>query len=204
MKKVLLSGSLVTTLALAALGCGETTTEPLPDLSIGDAQASGDSGSTTPQDTSGTTSTPPDTTAAPGDSTSTDPAAADVVTLYASSQSGVQEAGQQIIENADAWAAAWSELHANVTPEPAVPDVDFTARRVVLVTAGERPNGGHRFELVEVTSGDAGSTVHVNDVVPGPSCLTAQVISYPALAISIARTGDAPVILVERVYDDCG
>jgi hypothetical protein len=201
MKRFLLSGSVVTALALASLACSAGTTEPLPDLSVGEGQAPGgtDSGSTTEPDTTGSTS--------PGDTTTTGetPLPADeIVTLYASSQSGVVDEGQEIIDDAGAWAAAWNSLHSGVVPVPPVPEVDFAARRVVLVTAGERPNGGHRLELVEVTSGDTGMTVRVNDVVPGPSCLTAQVISHPALAISVPRTADAPAVLVERVYDGCG
>ena len=190
----LLTGGASAMVALSALAC-ETVTEPLPDMPFLHESSALCTG-TSPSDT---TSTPGDTTG----TTSTPLPAGEVETLFSGSQSGIEDERRQIVEDDGAWAAVWSELHAFVGSEPARPTVDFGERRVAVVTSGTRSTGGHRLELVEVTSDGTNLHVAVHDVQPGPGCLTTQEITHPALAISVPRTGDELLVTVDRVYDDC-
>jgi hypothetical protein len=190
-------------LSLATVGCQSSTTEPLPDLSfdegratVGDTTAAGSDSTVAPSDSTGT----------PGDTTSTGATplpAEEIVTLYASSHSGITEEGQQTVVDVDAWVEVWGRIHATVSPAPPAPEVDFAEQRVLVFAAGTRPNGGHRLELGSVTSDAAGLTVLVKDVVPGPGCLTTQEITNPVLALALPASPDGLVISVERVYDEC-
>jgi hypothetical protein len=87
---------------------------------------------------------------------------------------GIREARRTVIQDANAWAAFWSEL--GVGDRPAV---DFSRDVVIAVAAGERPSGGHEIAVTKVTQRDGELRAEVTETAPGPNCLSTSALSQP-------------------------
>lgn len=93
---------------------------------------------------------------------------------------GIRESRRTVIQDANAWAAFWSEL--GVGDRPAV---DFSRDVVIAVAAGERPSGGHEIAVTQVTQRDGELTAEVLETVPGPNCLSTSALSQPVDVVVI-------------------
>jgi hypothetical protein len=106
---------------------------------------------------------------------------------------GVREARRLIIQDANAWAAFWSEL--GVGEQPAV---DFSRNVVIAVAAGERSSGGHEIAVTKVSQKDGSLNVEVLETVPGPNCLSASSLSQPVDVVVVQGNRPKSWSFVER------
>ena len=121
----------------------------------------------------------------------------------ASSMSGISERQRLVIDDVESWATFWTHLHANISPEPPAPIVNFGTRVVIAATMGQRATGGYAIQIEEITRVGDGLRVVVLEMSPGPNCLTTQAFSAPATAVSVPRpVGDVDFV-EEAETSDC-
>lgn len=120
-----------------------------------------------------------------------------------SSLSGISERRRLVIEDVESWAAFWAQLHANISPRPPAPIVDFDNRAVVAAAMGRRPTGGHAIRIEEITRVGDDLHVVVLETSPGPTCLTTQAFSAPATAVSVPRPAGHVDFAEEEETLDC-
>jgi hypothetical protein len=127
----------------------------------------------------------------------------EVAVVATSQQSSWEEVLEVMVTTTEDWAAAWNHLHDGVSPPPPMPEVDFTTQRVMIVTAGSRPNGG--FTLTHERTEVVGDTL-VLDVtlgVPGASCMTTMALTSPALALAVPLVPAAVVVRRAEQVREC-
>jgi hypothetical protein len=121
----------------------------------------------------------------------------DVVQEATTPISGIRERRREVIADAAEWAALWDEMQSRVMPKPPVPEIDFGTRMVVFASMGERTSGGYMISVLEAAQEDDVLYVEVEEATPGIECITTDVISTPAVAVSVPRTA-ATVMFVDR------
>ena len=121
----------------------------------------------------------------------------------ASSMSGISERQRLVIDDVESWATFWARLHANISPEPPPPIVDFENRVVVAAAMGQRATGGYAIRIEEITRVGDDLRVVVVETAPGPTCLTTQSFSAPATAVSVPRPAKHVDFAEEAETRDC-
>lgn len=99
------------------------------------------------------------------------------------SMSGIDRPRQAVARNTDEWSALWRQ-HASAKP---LPKVDFSTRTVVAVFLGSRPSAGYGVEVTRTRRTGKTLVVEWREVPPGRDSLVAQVITSPAILVSIPR-----------------
>lgn len=121
----------------------------------------------------------------------------DVVHEMTTEISGIRERRRAVISSQAEWEALWDEMQAFVMPKPPVPAIDFGARMVVFGSMGERTSGGHTISVLSAAEENDSLYVEVEEATPGIACMTTDVVTTPAVAVSVPRTASA-VLFVER------
>lgn len=107
-----------------------------------------------------------------------------------------------IVRDEATWRAWWEKYcQEGVIPPPDVPEVDFSNGSVILASWGKKANSGFAIEIKNVTNKEGAAVVEVTRYTAGPSCATAQVITYP---VALARTdlrADATFEFTEEILD---
>ncbi|MFW6200945.1 MAG: protease complex subunit PrcB family protein [Gemmatimonadota bacterium] len=123
--------------------------------------------------------------------------AQDIDTLLAETASGAEERARLVLRSASVWDAFWAEVHANRSPAPEPPAVDFERSTVIAAAMGSRPSGGYSIGIEEVHRTDDALWVVVRETSPGDSCVTTGVVTDPVTAVRVPWTG-GEVRFVER------
>ena len=123
-------------------------------------------------------------------------------------QSGVgndsfRERENQLITNEQAFESFWNELHGNVLPIPALPEVDFESEMVIAVILGLRSNGGYAVNIERIVQQNGTTGIEVKEEIPAAECGTAQVISSPYHIIKLQRLSGDLVFVDEQEEIGC-
>ena len=110
---------------------------------------------------------------------------------------------ERVIRDAADFEAFWSDLHGNLEPEPALPDVDFSSEMVIAVFLGERSNGGFSVEIERIVQQGDRIGLQVKETAPGPNCVTPAVISSPYHIIKLKQISGELAFVPERVEMQC-
>ncbi|MBZ2206786.1 protease complex subunit PrcB family protein [Massilia soli] len=119
-----------------------------------------------------------------------------VTTVAEDAFSGVREAKNVVVRDADALAALWAEHSNGRSPAPLMPSVNFSAQMVVAVFAGHSGSGCRQIRIDKISL-DAGKLVvsyEERDLQTFAICT--QAVSSPMVAVTVART-DAAVQFVD-------
>jgi hypothetical protein len=114
---------------------------------------------------------------------------ADDVLSIQEAWSGFTQPTLTLITNVQDWAIAWGTLYTNVSPQPALPQIDFGSSVLVLAAMGARPSGGYSIEIEEVRAQSGTLHVRVLQRSPGPSCVTTAAITAPVHIVQVPREG---------------
>jgi len=112
-----------------------------------------------------------------------------VETLARGDDSRLVEARRFLIRDSHAFAAVWA---AHAGPDAPVPAIDFESRMVAAVFAGERPTPGYGIDVTGTTREGADLVVLVEERVPDPSHVAAQIVMSP-YHIALLPRDDGPV-----------
>jgi hypothetical protein len=97
--------------------------------------------------------------------------------------SAVDEPRTAVANTEAEWAALWRS-HAFEKP---LPKVDFATRRVLAIFLGSRPTAGFGIEIVGTKTESGNVVVEWAEMPPKPGSLLAQVLTSPALFVSIEK-----------------
>lgn len=108
-----------------------------------------------------------------------------------------------VIRGERRWKRVWRKLTATIEPRPGRPRIDFSRNMLLVAVQGRQPSGGHRTTITGV--GDTGGRliVDVNDVSPGPGCVTTGVETSPYHVVRVRRTSDRVSFQRHPVERDC-
>jgi hypothetical protein len=113
-------------------------------------------------------------------------------TLLAEPYSGLAEARREVLRDEAGWARVWAEIHAGVTPEPPLPQVDFTSHMLVAVALGTRPSGGYGVKVASVTVRGEQLLVSVVETCPARGARVITSLTQPVAVVRLPRLAQAP------------
>jgi PrcB C-terminal len=101
------------------------------------------------------------------------------------------------------WRRVWRSLTAGITPRPRLPRVDFSRHMLLVAVQGRQPSGGHETTITGV--GDTGGRLiaFVDDLSPGPGCITTGAITSPYHVVRVRRSRDPVDFTRHPVERDC-
>lgn len=103
---------------------------------------------------------------------------------------GQYPARRQVIRTPAAWQAFWNEVHAAITPRPALLPVDFSKHSVIALTAGPSLKAGRHLSVTSVEIGKSGSTVYLRELVPAANCPTGKAVSNPYTLVQTEKLSE--------------
>jgi hypothetical protein len=125
--------------------------------------------------------------------------------VYSAQQawSGFHTPTRLLITSPGEWATVWATLHENVTPQPALPVIDFGSNVLLLAAMGTRPTGGYSVTIEEVRAYEGIFYVTVRERSPGRSCGTYDAITQPVHVLETSRQAAAARFTVRTATHSC-
>ncbi|HET6404119.1 MAG TPA: hypothetical protein VFH78_05690 [Candidatus Thermoplasmatota archaeon] len=109
-------------------------------------------------------------------------------TLARGSLTGLEEDDPVVVEEEEAWRAAWERHGSNEFPPPDMPDVDFARERVVFALVGPRPSDCWGVEVVRARTDEAAGVTTLELVIhepePGAACAPFETRPYHVVALA--------------------
>ncbi|MDO5510632.1 MAG: protease complex subunit PrcB family protein [Weeksellaceae bacterium] len=98
-----------------------------------------------------------------------------------------ETANHVVVNDKSSFERQWRTLHQNMSPIPAVPQVDFGKNTVIIVNFGQMNHGGHHASVNHVYR--VGDTVHVelNSKTPSAGEMVTTVMTNPYLILSTEK-----------------
>lgn len=103
--------------------------------------------------------------------------------LLSTGVSGFTEPAERVVRDEAALDAMIRAAQRDALIEPI--QVDFQREIAVVLALGERASAGYGIEVDEVIREGEGAVVRYTVTSPGPGCMTAQMITTPAVVIGI-------------------
>jgi len=102
---------------------------------------------------------------------------------------GVEESGQELIQDASRWAQLWKQLSAQRFPVPPVPEVNFAEESVVACFMGQQMTGGYAIQVKSLN--EEGEQVYVDLIYerPAPDCMVTEALTQPYLLLRLPVAG---------------
>ncbi|HRE42118.1 MAG TPA: protease complex subunit PrcB family protein [Ignavibacteria bacterium] len=99
--------------------------------------------------------------------------------IASGTNAGFSEKYQTVIYNKDAFIKLWNDTYSNHTNKPSIPPINFENQMVVAVYFGFYSTGGASIKINGVSINDLNMKIDVLQTLPGPNCVTTDVITYP-------------------------
>jgi len=117
--------------------------------------------------------------------------------------SGIEKETLSVIKDQGAWQTLWNSIHANMSPAPPIPAVDFTKEMILVAAAGQKPSSGYTMAITSAVEANGEVTVSVDAMSPGSKCVGLTVMTSPVDLARVTRR-DGPVRFnVARRTRDC-
>ena len=104
-------------------------------------------------------------------------------TIEKGDQSNIDDAKQVLVRTEAEWTKLWQQH----SPDHPRPRVDFSKEMVVGVFMGSRPNAGFSTTITSATAGNGALIVRYKDTKPGPSSVSAQILTFPYHLVAIPK-----------------
>ena len=119
------------------------------------------------------------------------------------SNSGIYESLRIVISDAKAWRKVWEQIHTPFSPQPPLPEIDFSRELVVVVALGTRPTGGYGIIVDRAYQRDNRLEIIVRKQTPGKTCGTTQAITQPVDIARVPKTERLVVFRETEVVHEC-
>ena len=117
---------------------------------------------------------------------------------------GIEEPGQRLIRDTEAWAALWQQLTAQRFPAPALPEVDFSQQVVVACFMGMQTTGGYAIRVNNLREANGQLYVDLTHTRPGRDCMVTEALTQPYLLLLVeTRTATTATFSVEKKEQEC-
>ena len=104
-------------------------------------------------------------------------------TIGKGDQSNVDDAKQVLVRTEAEWTKLWQQHN----PDGLRPAVNFSKEMVVGVFMGSRPNAGFSTAVTSATAGNGALIVRYKETKPGPSSVSAQILTFPYHLVAIPK-----------------
>lgn len=101
---------------------------------------------------------------------------------------GIEKSQNVIIYSKDEFDKFWGQVYKNVSPVPAVPEIDFEKYIVIGACAGSKSTGGYGVEITGVVENEKNVVITINETSPPEGSFVTQVITSPGHIIKIKKT----------------
>jgi hypothetical protein len=114
--------------------------------------------------------------------------------LQKGTYSGIKEAMAKVITTQQEWEELWKKHTSVIIPQPPIPEVDFGASVLAVITLGEKNTSGYQIVLksVEFNSDDIEVTYRTTS--PPDHSFTLQALSQPYLVLRIQKPVGSGVV----------
>ncbi len=121
--------------------------------------------------------------------------------LAAGQQSAVRVPVARTVTNRMIFLDVWAAIHANQSPPPTPPEVDFERETVVVLVLGERRTGGYGVAVRQVTERRDTVTLTVGVISPVPDAMVTMALTSPYQIVSVPIVGKTFVFTGDDVRD---
>lgn len=99
----------------------------------------------------------------------------------------IVEGTQSVFRDEEAYASFWKRLHADRTPIPTRPEVDFESKVVVALVLGQRPSGGYSARVDDALASENGQKIQVKytEQAPGDGCAVTGALTSPYALVAV-------------------
>ncbi|MEX0844050.1 MAG: protease complex subunit PrcB family protein [Balneolaceae bacterium] len=92
---------------------------------------------------------------------------------------------QKVITSPSDFSNEWHKVFSSRSPEPEVPNIDFTDHQVILVMLETKSSGGFGITDFKVTESDSEVIISYSEVKPGKGCMVTQALTRPFYIASV-------------------
>lgn len=115
------------------------------------------------------------------------------------------EKTNEIINDSQSFETLWEDIHANTTPLPELPEIDFTEYTVIASMMGVQNSGGYSIEISEIAASDDIIGVKIEEREPGSDCVTTGALTSPFHIVKVPKSPDGDVrFTTDRTVFECG
>ncbi|MBM2820739.1 MAG: hypothetical protein HW405_499, partial [Candidatus Berkelbacteria bacterium] len=97
----------------------------------------------------------------------------------------------------------WQKMNQDIFPTPALPNIDFVAKTVIIVAAGQKNTGGFDIEITNIQKQSNQTLVYYTETSPAKNCLVTMALEYPYHAIEISKTSDEITFIPQEKIKYC-
>ena len=112
-------------------------------------------------------------------------------TVWSGSFSPVTVESQLVVTDPVSWKAQWDSLQ----PGQPLPTVDFTAKTVLILNAGNQPTTGWSIQVTKLEDSPNQLIVHYQVIAPAPGAVTGQMVTRPWV-IQVITQPSKPVTFI--------
>lgn len=116
-------------------------------------------------------------------------------------QIGAETAGYYLYRDEAAWKGFWDTMNTAVGVTE--PEIDFSKEMVLVVFAGAQPSGGHEIVVQRVEDRTDKLAVQVQQLHPGPKCITASAITHPYDVVALPQSEKPVELITTNVERSC-
>ncbi|HWP58049.1 MAG TPA: protease complex subunit PrcB family protein [Candidatus Acidoferrales bacterium] len=122
------------------------------------------------------------------------------VTVDKGFASGIRGRKLIAIRTEKEWKDLWYEHTSISDPSLPVPPVDFHREMILVAFAGEKPSGGYRIEILEITEDSARRELRVRFVefAPPPGAMVSAALTQPYHIVKLKRSGLPAIFVPQR------
>lgn len=96
---------------------------------------------------------------------------------------------QRVISTKAGFAEEWNKVHAETSPIPDLPNVNFNNKKLALILMEAKPSGGFDLTDIEVYESDDKTVIAFSEVAPGEGCIVTMAITRPYVFLSYPDNG---------------
>lgn len=117
--------------------------------------------------------------------------------------SGLDQPERLVVRDEVAWREVWAAIWRRHSPEPPLPEVDFSQDILVVVALGQRSSGGFGIIADSAFTTNGELMIRVRTIAPGPRCYTTGAFTQPVDVARVPRMALAVRFREQPEVHDC-
>ena len=101
-----------------------------------------------------------------------------------------QDKTNRVIQDPAAFVQFWDELHANQSPIPDLPDINFSEYTVLAAMMGVQSSGGFSITISRAGTSDGILGVMIEEKEPGEGCFNIAALTSPFHIVKVPKISD--------------